>query len=263
MKPTPRLLKFIASRIDASRRAERQQQREDIVAVVSALSHHTAQKDGHDAAEAGFWRRQIRAAWWLNGITLAAAIIAITTVVVLVFTLRDAREATVEANRAWVAPRSAYLRRAFVLNDHPVFRVTYDNIGKQPALNTETWWRVSIVDANLLVRSLTEPNLAESAFGRNPACDGRTTRKGAEIIWPSQKPETYSNSYVEKPDDPIITQEVMDGRGAVVVQGCFLYETLHEIHKSAYCFWFRQVPPPYMLTTATGAIICPTGNDAD
>jgi hypothetical protein len=263
MKPRPRLWHFIASRIDASGRAGRQQQHEDTAAIVRALFDHTAQKARHDAAEAGFWRRQIRAASWLNGITLAAAIIAITTVVVLLLTLRDAREATIEANRAWVAPRSAYLRRVFALNDHPVFRVTYDNIGKQPALNTETWWRVNIVDADLLVRSLKEPNLAESAFGRNPACDGRTSRKGGEIIWPSQKPETYSNSYVENPNDPIITQEVMDRRAAVVVQGCFLYETFNEVHKSAYCFWFRQVPPSYMLTTTSGAVICPIGNDAD
>jgi hypothetical protein len=205
----------------------------------------------------------IRAAWWLNYITLIAAIIAIGTVGVLISTLIDARKATVEANRAWVAPRSAYLRRTFVLNDHPVFKVSYDNIGRQPALNTETWWRVSIVDAGLLVRSLKEPSVAESAFGQNTTCAGHTSRKGAEAIWPSPKPETYSNAYVENPDDPIITEEVMDGRQAVVVQGCFLYETFHEVHHSAYCFWFRQVPPLYMLTITTGAVICPIGNEAD
>ena len=55
----------------------------------------------------------------------------------------------------------------------------------------------------------------------------------------------------------------MDGRQAVVVQGCFLYETFHEVHHSAYCFFFRQVPPSYMLTTTTGAVICPIGNEAD
>jgi hypothetical protein len=217
----------------------------------------------HNAAEVIVWRRQIRAVWWLNGITLAAAIIAIGTVIVLIYTLIDARKATVEANRAWVAPRNAYLTRPFVLNDHPAFRVTYGNIGRQPALNTETWWRVSIVDAGPLLRSLKEPNLAESAFPPNIACSGQSTRRGAEVIWPTTQPEAYANAYVENPGDPIITEEVIDGRHAVVIQGCFLYETFHEVHHSAYCFWFRQVPPSHMLTTTTGAVICPIGNDAD
>jgi hypothetical protein len=69
--------------------------------------------------------------------------------------------------------------------------------------------------------------------------------------------------YVENPDDPVITQEVMDGRAAVVVQGCIMYETFKEFHQSAFCFWFRQVPPTYMLTTTTSAVICPIGNDAN
>jgi hypothetical protein len=262
MKSSLRFCQFIASRIDANRRAERQQH-EDATLLVNALSRNTAQKERHNVGEDLFWRRQIRVAWWLNGITLAAAIIAIATMCVLIVTLIDARKATVEANRAWVAPRAAYLRRPFTLNDHPVFRVAYDNIGRQPALNTETWWRVSIVDANLLVRSLKEPSLRVRAFGLNPACQGHTPLNGGEIIWPSSKPEAYTNAYVENPNDPLIMQEVLDGRAAVVVQGCFLYLTFGEPHHSAFCFWFRQVPPSYMLTTTTGAVICPIGNDAN
>src|SRR5580693_2397510 len=34
-----------------------------------------------------FWRRQIRAAWWLNWITLTAAVVALGTVGVLISTL--------------------------------------------------------------------------------------------------------------------------------------------------------------------------------
>jgi hypothetical protein len=251
------------SRVQADRRrAARQTEYDDRTSIVHALSRHTAEKQYHDTEEVSFWRRQLRAAWWLNYITLITAMIAIGTVGVLISTLIDARKATVEANRAWVAPRSAYLRRAFVLNDHPVFRVTYDNVGRQPALNSEMWWRVNIVDADLLVRSLKDASLAETAFGRNIACDQHSAHKGSEVIWPSRKPESYSNAYVGNPTDPIITDEVLDGRAAVVVHGCIFYETFHEVHRSAFCFWFRQVPPAYMVTTTTAAIICPIGNDA-
>jgi hypothetical protein len=98
MKFIPRPWRLISSRVDASRRAERNQ---------------------HDAAERVFWRDQIRAAWYLNWITLVAAVIALVTVIILICTLNDARKATIEANRAWVAPHAAYLRRVFALNDHP------------------------------------------------------------------------------------------------------------------------------------------------
>jgi hypothetical protein len=263
MRPTPRFWQSIASRVDLYRRAERQQPRDDITAIVNALSHHAAQEQRHDAAEDFFWRGQITAAWWLNWITLTAAIIAIVTVGVLIFTLIDTRKDTVEANRAWLAPRSAYLQRPLVLNDHPGFRVTYDNVGKQPALNIALWWRVSIFDADALIHSLADPTLAETAFGENPACSGHTSHKGAEIAWPSSLPEKYSSSYLESPNDPIITQGVLDGRESVVVQGCFFYETFQEVHRSAFCFWFRQVPPSNMLTTTSSAIICPIGNDAN
>src|SRR5437762_1413343 len=121
MKPAPRLWQFIASRIDANRRAERAQQHQYTASIIDILSRHAVLKERHGYAEDLFWRRQIKAAWWLNGITLAAAFIAIGTVGVLVYTLIDARKATVEANRAWVAPRTAFLRRALVLNDHPAF----------------------------------------------------------------------------------------------------------------------------------------------
>jgi hypothetical protein len=205
-------------------------------------------------------------AWWLNWITLAAAIIAIATIAVLIFTLADARKATVEANRAWVAPRSAYLRRVLALKDHPAFRVTYDNVGREPALSTDMWWRINTVDADVLIRSLTQPDLRERAFdiaGKKPACAEHTISKRAEVIWPSQTSETYENSYIEQPTDPLITQEVIDGRAAIVVQGYFFYETFHEVHHSAFCFWFRQVPPSDMLSTTTSAVNCPIGNDAD
>jgi hypothetical protein len=240
MKLTPRSWRRIASRINVSQRAQRNQ---------------------HDAAEHVFWQRQIRAAWWLNGITLFAAIIALSTIIVLIFTLIDARKATVEANRAWVAPRSAYLTQPFVLNEHPVFRVTFDNVGKEPAPNIQTWWLVKIVDANLLVPSLKEPNLFESAFGKNQACDGHTSREAGETLWPSEKLESYTQFYVPNPNDPVITQEVLDGRAAVVVQGCVLYETFNKLHQSAFCFWFRQVPPT--MTISHSAMICPIGNDAN
>jgi hypothetical protein len=148
-----------------------------------------------------------------------------------------------------------------VLNDHPAFGVTYDNVGRQPALNSEMWWRVSIVDAELLVRSLKDTSLAGSAFGLTMECDQHSSLKGSEVIWPSSKQESYSNAYVENPTDPIITDEVLNGRVAVVAQGCIFYETFGDVHHSTFCFWFRQVPPA-MITTTTAAVICPIGNDA-
>ena len=145
------LLRFwkFRSRNTASDRRANHEEYEDRTSIARSISRLAAENQHHGSEEVKFWRKQLHAAWWLNYTTLIAALIPIGTVDVLIGTLIDARKATVEANRAWVAPRSAYLRRAFVLNDHPAFRVTYGNIGREPALNTTTWWRVSIADTDL------------------------------------------------------------------------------------------------------------------
>jgi hypothetical protein len=227
--------------------------------IARAISRQTAQRERHDAAESNFWRRQIRAAWWLNGITLVAALVAIGTVGVLIFTLKEARQATVWANQAWIAPRTAYLQRLLALNDLPSFRIAYDNIGKQPALDTLMWTHVEFAGADLLIRSFAKPELAESAIGQNTTCDN-TLRKG-QVIWPSSsRIEAYSSLSVDDPTQPRITQAVLDGIDALVIQGCFIYKTFDEVHKSGFCFWFRQVPPA-VITTTTSAFICPIGND--
>ena len=251
------------SRVQSDRRhPEREIDYDNRTSIVHAISRQTAEMQHHNAAEVIVWRRQIRANWWLNWITLAAAIIAIGTVMVLIYTLIDARKATVEANRAWVAPRTAFLRRALVLNDHPAFRIVYDNVGKEPALNLSMLSQVIIVDAAALIRSLGQPNYSDVAMQENSTCAHDTIHQGAEIIWPSSRPEGYSNSSMENSDDPVITQEVLDGRQAIVIKGCFLYETFHEIHRSAFCFFFRQVPPD-ILTTRSGAVICTFGHEAN
>jgi hypothetical protein len=102
-------------------------------------------------------------------------------------------------------------------------------------------WRVKIVDANLLIRSLKEPDLAESAFRQNPACDSRTSRKGAAIIWPSEKPD-YTNLYVENPNDPVVTQEVMDGRA--VVGDAVSTKPLGSFTKAPFVFGFDRCRLP-------------------
>jgi hypothetical protein len=194
---------------------------------------------------------------WLNTITLSAAVVGLATVIVLIFTSIDARRATVEANRAWLAPRTAFLRRPFTLNDHLAFRIEYDNVGRQPAQDSNMFSRGRPVDANSLVRALSDPKLTESVFGQNPTCSGHTSRKGAEIIWPSSVGGRYSTKDTDDANYPMITQRIIDGSDAVVVEGCFLYETFNDVHKSMFCFWFRQMPPDNILKVTDFAAIWP------
>jgi hypothetical protein len=201
------------------------------------------------------------AAWWLNAITGIAAVIALATMFVLICTLVDVRKATVEANRAWIAPHTAFLRREFKLNDHLAFRIPYDNVGRRPARSINFFSGAYIVDANLLLRSLSDPSLTERVFQPNLTCVGHTIRAGAEIIWPSAN-NAYSQSSLDDDRYPVITQRVINGDDAVVVLGCFLYETFGEVHQSMFCFWFRQAPPKDTLTITEPAAICPSGNDA-
>jgi hypothetical protein len=58
----------------------------------------------HRAAERRFWERQITIAKWLNGISAGAAAVALIGLLFLYRSIVGADDATVRANRAWLAP---------------------------------------------------------------------------------------------------------------------------------------------------------------
>jgi hypothetical protein len=58
----------------------------------------------HRTHERRFWRRQIRIAAWLNGITAAGAAVALLGLYLLYLSIVAADDSIVKANRAWLEP---------------------------------------------------------------------------------------------------------------------------------------------------------------
>jgi hypothetical protein len=169
---------------------------------------------------------------------LFAACLAIATVIVLIVTLFDARTATVEANRAWVAARNAVfdqLPPPKNPGDTFLVAVTFDNPGKGVALNTrryqEPFW-IKIPSPQFVIEQLKVgpndtcsklPNDAEPVIG---------------VVWPS----SVIGGYTSRGSTPIQADAEFLNRNKVLgYHGCFTYETFGEPHFSAYCFFLAPV----------------------
>lgn len=173
----------------------------------------------------------------------------------------DSQHSISEANRAWIAPRTVYLATPLVINEHPHFRVSFDNPGKQPALNTDLRTQILVADNSAVDAALKDIKLWPKSFGGNGACDSPSTNSGTEIYWPSPQPEAYTLYFGGERSDPVVTAEILDGSQAIIVNGCVFYETFGEMRRSKFCFLVRQ---PSSADTGPKAQIgiCPAGNDA-
>ena len=88
-------------------------------------------------------------------------------------------------------------------------------------------------------------------------CKALGTAPGADVVYPDQ-PDGYklmfTNHLVGWMND-----EVVSGRTAVVLQMCFAYQTINEVHHTSFCYFYRTgVSPPNKQMN-----ICTAGNHAD
>jgi hypothetical protein len=175
-------------------------------------------------------RKQLRAALSLNRITFWSAILALGGLVVLFFTLRDNRRAMIDDHRAWIAGRTPIFHIAPPpKNPGDLFQiaVSYENIGKEPALNVSKaqgpFW---ITDFALL------SNIYELNFPPNDTCFQVNTKINMGPTWPGAKPDVSRGpAFQIIADDAFLNMKKLLG-----YHGCFIYETFQESHRTGYCF---------------------------
>jgi len=174
-------------------------------------------------------RKQLRAAWSLNRITFCSAALALGGLVVLFFTLRDNRRTMIEDHRAWIAARYPFFDIAPPpKNSGDLFQiaVVYENIGKEPALAVskyqEPFWITEFEPLS---------SIGNLTFPENQTCAKVDTNIGT--AWPGE-----SGRYVSRgPAYQIIADDkFLDMKKLLGYQGCFIYKTFEEAHKTGYCF---------------------------
>jgi hypothetical protein len=202
------------------------------------------QKEQDHAAERRFWdrhmERHIRAATWLNILTGAAAVTGLIGLLFVYLTLREAKDSTVWANRAWIAPTGIeqdkqtpgeVAGRVDVGAELPI-RIYYNNVGKGPALKVSSYFTPKIAGRNAM-------------GGINNSCEeGSEGSSSPGVVFQNSGKQNW---WAWKIPAKYITQEVIDGAKDLIVQGCTTYLTMNEPHKTWFCYvvlWDKKLASP-------------------
>lgn len=232
--------------------------------VVQPYSNEYCQR----AAERRFWERQIRVAKWLNRITGGAAVVGLIGLGFVYLGIIHSDEATIEANRAWLAPTGIWHNKqeAYVVGQPINYMILFRNIGKSPAIRLN--WNIENGYVQVADRII---DVSKTTFSQDDMCIGMDASDESGVVWPDPTQPTYTASEgFPLPSLPVqsdelkrgpkikVTQAMIDGTEAFYVRGCIAYSTITIVGKSSFCFYLN----PYKGTGGGSSIQCHNGNDA-
>jgi len=216
------------------------------------------QKEQDHAAEHRFWDRHmdrhISVAKWLNFLTGAAAVVGLIGLTLVGLTLEEAKNSTVWANRAWIAPTGIEQDKQtpdevagrIELGAELPIRIYYDNVGKGPALKITSYFTPKIV----------APVGGGAMGGINNSCEGGS--QGSSTPGAVFQNSGKANWWTWRIPAKYITPDVIDGGKDLIIQGCTTYVTVNESHKTWFCYvvlwdkkWLRPVTVPCVGTGRT------------
>jgi len=191
----------------------------------------------HRAAERRFWDRQIVIASWLNIITAVGAIVALVGIIFLIKNIIDAENATMRANRAWIAPRGAYLDARHSSNQAKVFTIEYENVGREPATDIFFSQYADYFDGPALIDKVTYSLPIKkvdtcSVAGRSIApaypLNGSGSKEEVIVFMDSKE---FLNDF----------NLFLSGKKTFYIEGCFRYKTFRLEHRSIFCYYLKPI----------------------
>jgi hypothetical protein len=176
---------------------------------------------------------------------------------------RTTHEALIAANRAWIGPTATTVPS---LPNGQGFDVTvqYQNTGRQPAFN--------LVIAHV-IKTYSKNEWGNGAVGiaaTQIIANGQSCLKIKKLIEHTQVAYPSSgltgSGYSMRIDTNNPTEQnkvladadISSGNKIFVVQWCFIYLSLTEVHHSTACYFYQA-----KVSTLPNLNICQTGNDAD
>lgn len=201
-------------------------------------------------------KAQIRVAQRLNWLTGIAAVFAFVAAVAVWRSVLEAREATIDANRAWIAPIDASLEHPLSKDDDKVMvSVSVLNTGHSPALDTVY---SAIIDA-----------APDGHISDKRPCASTIPKKGQAALFPSDHLGGALSFSAQFPTDKNPIADVMAARQILYVMGCSAYRTMGQTHHTGFCFYLQPELGP-----STGQAVakpvnewvfkkCPIANAAD
>jgi hypothetical protein len=167
---------------------------------------------------------------WLVVWTALLFVGTMASAIILWRTDRTLHETLDASNRAWISIVSANLDEMPSEGLPILGSVTYQNIGKSPALK-----------ANYVMFLQELPT--DKSGGRTTPTDDvcRAVETGTLAIFPSEK---YGASFPNgKEGAP--SSAVMKGESVLYWRGCFSYETFERRHHTQFCFYLRHSGPAW------------------
>jgi hypothetical protein len=170
---------------------------------------------------------------------------------ILYRTLQASKSATVEANRAWIAPVSVDLESQTF---PPInFIINYTNIGRTPALY--------LIAGNLSSEFVSgNPSGVESGNTPLPprlSCDNVAPDKATGLaIYPSHNSHIFAAAARSVPD----YQPLLSRTETLFIRGCIAYLTFGQPHRVGFCFYLQ---PPNQFIDKWNFLLCKRDNWAD
>lgn len=174
--------------------------------------------------------------------------LGIISVKIAVQASKDAEKATVEANRAWIAPRGLYIDYEHSTKKGVDLIVEYENIGKEPALN---------LTFNQYIDDFTggapaSNNQTAPAIKANKTCIDPI--KGHPPSFPMRQGGNEGMMLTMNDGNFLKNFPAMlAGNRTLYFEGCFSYVTFLATHRSAFCYYLRPIArtvPGVARTTA-------------
>jgi len=162
-----------------------------------------------------------------------------------------AQQAFIASQRAWLGPNDAKFGEAPVAGQKLDVLITVHNTGREPARN---------VDRIMAQFTATPEEEGQGIHNWNSlifidTCRKLPEREAGQVIYPSTGFGGVTLTYPLP--EKMIDEDVVTGKKALFIHGCFVYRTFDEVRHSAFCFFYKKGE-----TTIEHLGFCPRGNYA-
>jgi hypothetical protein len=194
----------------------------------SSLIQPATEEYRHNTEERSFWERQIRVARGLNWITGVGAVVGVLGLIFIYAGLQESRRSNIDANRAWISPTGMSATGGIDGTDDIPIQIHYSNLGKSPALKMDAQFDAVTVPTPANLHSYDS-----LSGGPNNTCKRTALIEESYAIFPNGSQDNRRETIIPRVR---VTPLVRSNQAAILIQGCFKYETMGEIHYSWFCF---------------------------
>lgn len=159
----------------------------------------------------------------------------------------------IASQRAWVGPRSARLTAEPNVAERLEIIVAYQNTGREPAHNFT-------YEINTFTTTPEEDEAGDAERRMDnffKKCRSKSQAPPGQVIYPSSG-STRGYTLTVRLDNIEVDDALVNGDKFVVVQGCFVYQTLQKVHRSFFCYFYKAG-----VTKISSMSICNVGHHAD